>query len=76
MAGSYWGTGETKCLVESWKETMVQNNINEIPVSRNSYLYMQVCEKMKKNGYSNKTWKQCGTKIKGLITRYRKVTNK
>ena len=54
----------------------MQHNINEIPVVRNSFLYMEVVEKMEKSGHTSKTWKQCRTKIKGLVTKYRKVSSR
>ena len=70
---SYWSADETKCLVASWKDAMVQHNINEIPITRNSFLYMEIADKMACHGFINKDWKQCRTKIKGLVTKYRKV---
>lgn len=70
---SYWSCDETKCLVEAWKEVMVQQNIDEIPVVRNCFLYIEIQKKMAEHGYNAKTWKQCRTKIKGLVTKYRKV---
>ena len=73
---AHWTRNETKSLVSYWKEVMIEHNINEIPIVRNSFLYMEIADLMERNGYTNKTWKQCRTKIKGLVSRYRKVNNR
>ena len=70
---SYWSSNETKALVEAWKESMVEHQLNEVPIVRNSFLYMEIVEKMEVQSYDKKDWKQCRTKMKGLVTKYRKV---
>ena len=50
---------------------MIEHNINGIPIVRNGFLYMEIADLMERNGYTNKIWKQCRTKIKGLVSRYR-----
>ena len=52
---------------------MVEHQLNEVPILHNSFLYMEIVEKMEVQGYDKKEWKQCRTKMKGLVTKYRKV---
>ena len=70
---AYWSNSETKALVESWKESMVEHQLNELPIVRNKFLYMDIVSRMNKQGYTSKDWKQCRTKLKGLVSKYRKV---
>ena len=33
---SYWSSNETKALVEAWKESMIEHQLNEVPIVRDS----------------------------------------
>ena len=39
---AYWSNSETKALVESWKESMVEHQLNELPIVRNKFLCMDI----------------------------------
>ena len=66
---TYWSSNETKALVLAWKETMVENQLNDMPIARNSMIYMEIVQRMERQGYEKKNWKQCRTKMKGLVSK-------
>ena len=39
---AYWSNSETKALVESWKVSMVEHQLNELPIVCNKFLYMDI----------------------------------
>ena len=66
-----WTGDETRALLGVWGEADVQSQLDG--VSRNRIIYERIAASLKELGFPNKTWKQCRTKIKNIIVKYRKV---
>ena len=73
MAGAGWTTNEMAALLSVWGEGRVQQMLTE--VKRNRAVFQVIAAKMEKLGWE-RTWEQCRTKMKNLVTRYRKVSFK
>ena len=59
---TYWSSNETKTLVLAWKETMVENQLNDMPIVRNSMIYMEIVQRMERQGYEKKNGNSVGQK--------------
>ena len=66
------GLPETRALISVWSQANVQTQLDR--VQRNRVIYKGIEREFAALGYS-RSWKQCRTKMKNLIQRYRKVSN-
>ena len=68
-----WTPEVTRALVNVWGQANVQSQLEG--VARNRTVYERVAKELRELGY-DRTWQQCRTKIKNLIQRYRKVSDR
>ena len=71
MAGRAWTATETVALISAWGEEKVQEMLTGS--KRNRVVYSMIAEKLSESGWK-RTWEQCRTKLKNLVSRYRKVS--
>lgn len=71
MAGGGWTSDETVALLSVWGEEKVQQML--AGVKRNRIVYEGIAARMGELGWE-RTWEQCRTKMKNLVSRYRKVS--
>ena len=70
MVGGGWTNEETVALLSVWGEGKVQQMLTGI--KRNRPVYQGIAMTMAELGWE-RTWEQCRTKMKNLVSRYRKV---
>ena len=70
MAGAEWKNEETHVLLTVWGEDRIQHAINGC--KRNKLVYVKIAAEMAELGWEC-TWEQCRTKVKNIVSRYRKV---
>ena len=70
MAGRAWMATKTVALISAWREEKVREMVTGSKCNR--VVYSMIGEKMSESGWK-RTWEQCRTKLKNLVSRCRKV---
>ena len=70
MAGVEWKNEEIRVLLTVWGEDRIQHTIKGC--KRNKLVYVKIAAEMAELGWE-RTWEQCRTKVKNIVSRYRKV---
>ena len=69
-----WNYDNTKALITIWGREDVQRQLDGL--QRNRIVCQRSIASLLQKVGVGRTWQQCGTKIKNITFRYRKVSNK